>query len=215
MLITITIHHRHHYLIIHTIYSHHSIHLFQTSFRIHLNLNREHNLGTITVPVPRDISIVDMTEGTMNSIGEIILMIGDIPSMEGIPSTMEGITLMINGTIFILIEGRTSVTEQWGDRCTLKLWREEGFLHTFHEAPHFRTTLEGNPRCTVGDHRTLHLVNLLGGLCRIGDPRTLLLPGTRWSHQFPMEEAGAMDDVITVGSADVCDGREGLIFPVS
>jgi hypothetical protein len=66
MLITITIHHQHHYLIIHTIYSHHPIHLFQTSFHIHLNLNREHNLGTIMVPVLRDISIVDMTEDIMN-----------------------------------------------------------------------------------------------------------------------------------------------------
>jgi hypothetical protein len=156
MLITIAIHHQHHYLIIHTIYSHHSIHLFQTSFRIHLNLNREHNLGTITVPVPRDISIVDMTEGTMNSIGEIILMIGDIPSMEGIPSTMEGITLMINGTIFILIEGRTSVTEQWGDRCTLKLWREEGFLHTFHEV----FFLFSNPASDC-----LHVPRSLGPVC--------------------------------------------------
>jgi hypothetical protein len=59
-------HHQHHYLIIHTIYSHHPIHLFQTSFHIHLNLNREHNLGTIMVPVLRDISMVDMTEDIMN-----------------------------------------------------------------------------------------------------------------------------------------------------
>jgi hypothetical protein len=32
------------------------------------------------------------------------------------------------------------------------------------------------------------VVNLLGGLCLIADPSTLPLPGTRWSHQFPMEE---------------------------
>jgi hypothetical protein len=61
-------------------------------------------------------------------------MIGDIPSMEkGIPLIMEVIPLMVDGTIFILIEGRTSVTEQLGDRCTMKVWREEVFLHTFHQ----------------------------------------------------------------------------------
>jgi hypothetical protein len=43
-------------------------------------------------------------------------MIGDIPSMEkGIPLIMDVILLMVDGTIFILIEGRTSVTEQLGD----------------------------------------------------------------------------------------------------
>jgi hypothetical protein len=61
-------------------------------------------------------------------------------------------------------------------------------IFTMIQAPHFQTTLEGNPRCNVGDHRTLHVVNLLGGLCLIADPSTLPLPGTRWSHQFPMEE---------------------------
>ncbi|CAN6185409.1 unnamed protein product [Urochloa humidicola] len=92
MEVTITNHHQHRYLIVHTIYSHHRIHRVQISSHIHLNQNREHNLGTMALRFLRVVSMVDMTEDTMDTIG-LILMI-------------EGITLII-GVIVLMVEGIT------------------------------------------------------------------------------------------------------------
>lgn len=132
MEITITSHHQHHHLTAHTIYSHHRIHHHQVriSSHIHLNQNRERNLGIMALPILRVVSMVDMTEDTMDTIGDLILMIERIPLMIGVIGLMvEGITLMI-GCIPSMIEGSTFMT---GGKCTMKLWMVEGFLHSFHQ----------------------------------------------------------------------------------
>lgn len=70
-------------------------------------------------------------------------------------------------------------------RLTLYHW-----LHfTIIQVPHFQITLKRRPTNFIVHHRwSLHQVHhVLGGLCLIGDPSTLLIPDRQWSHQFPME----------------------------
>jgi hypothetical protein len=76
---------------------------------------------------------MDMTEDPIHSTGDITLMIDGITlTIEGGISMMEGIILMLEDItsmmdhITMMIEGITSMIE---DKCTLKLWIEEGFLH--------------------------------------------------------------------------------------
>lgn len=130
MEITITSHHQHHYLVAHTIYSHHHIHQVLISSHIHLNQNREHNLGIMALPILRVVSMVDMTEDNMDIIGDLISMTEGITLMIGAIALMvEGITLMM-GCITSMTDGTTFMI---GGKCTMKLWMVEGFLHSFHQ----------------------------------------------------------------------------------
>uniref|UniRef100_A0A0A9GAK8 Uncharacterized protein n=1 Tax=Arundo donax TaxID=35708 RepID=A0A0A9GAK8_ARUDO len=87
---------------------------------------------------------------------------------------------------------------------------EGGFLRIFLQAPRCQTTLKGHlPHCTVDDHRIIHQICVLGGLCLTGDPNTLLLLDTRWSHKFPMEVGGGMGDTIMIDSIDDWDQKPG------
>jgi hypothetical protein len=58
------------------------------------------------------------------------------------------------------------------------------------QAPHVQITLKRRhpTNFTADDHWILHQVHVLGGLCLIGDPSTLLIPDTQWNLQSPMEE---------------------------
>jgi len=74
--------------------------------------------------------MVDLTEDTMDTIGDLILMIEGITLMIGVIALMvEGITLMM-GCIASMIDGTTFMI---GGKCTMKLWMVEGFLHSFHQ----------------------------------------------------------------------------------
>lgn len=86
----------------------------------------------------------------------------------------------------------------------MKLWMVEGFPHSFHQAPHVQITSKHHPtNFTVDGHWILQQVHVLGGLCLIGDPSTLLIPDTQWNLQFPMEEVGGgMEDVIMIDTID-------------
>ena len=130
MEIIITNHPQRHYLIAHTIYIHRRIHQVRISSHTHLNQNREHNRGIMVLPIPRVVSMVDLTEDTMDTIGDLILMIEGITLMIGVIALMvEGITLMM-GCIASMIDGTTFMI---GGKCTMKLWMVEGFLHSFHQ----------------------------------------------------------------------------------
>jgi len=196
MEIIITNPHQHHYLIAHTI----CIHKVRISSHIHLNQNREHNHGIMVLPILRVVSMVDMTEDTMDTIGDLILMIEGITLMIGVIALMvEGITLMM-GCIASMIDGTTFMI---GGKCTMKLWMVEGFLHSFHQVLHFQITLKRHPtNFIVDDHWSLHKVHVLGGLCLIGDPSTLPIPGRQWSHMFPMEVGGGMEGAIMIDIID-------------
>jgi len=130
MEIIITNPHQHHYLIAHTIYIHRRIHQVRISSHTHLNQNREHNRGIMVLPIPRVVSMVDLTEDTMDTIGDLILMIEGTSLMIGVIVLMvEGIILMM-GCIASMIDGTTFMI---GGKCTMKLWMVEGFLHSFHQ----------------------------------------------------------------------------------
>ena len=60
---------------------------------------------------------------------------------------------------------------------------------TIIQVPHVQITSKCHPtNFTVDDHWILHQVHVLGGLCLIGDPSTLLILDTQWNLQFAMEE---------------------------
>jgi len=200
MEIIITNHHQRHYLIAHTIYIHRRIHQVRISSHTHLNQNREHNRGIMVLPIPRVVSMVDLTEDTMDTIGDLILMIEGTSLMIGVIVLMvEGIILMM-GCIASMIDGTTFMI---GGKCTMKLWMVEGFLHSFHQIPHFQITLKRHPtNFIVDDLWSLHQVHVLGGLCLIGDPSTLLIPDRQWSHLFPMEVGGGMEGAIMIDIID-------------
>jgi hypothetical protein len=75
---------------------------------------------------------MDMTEDTIHTTGDFTLMIDGITlTIEDGVLMMEGIILMEDITskmdhIPMMTEGPTSMIE---DKCTLKQWIEEGFLH--------------------------------------------------------------------------------------
>lgn len=204
MEITFTIHHQHHCLIMHTIcIHHHRIHqVLQISSHIcHPNPIKEYNLGIVILPIPRDISIMDMTEDPIHSTGDITLMIDGITlTIEGGISMMEGIILMLEDItsmmdhITMMIEGITSMIE---DKCTLKLWIEEGFLHILDQIPRIQTIL------IMGGPWTIRQVLVPGGQCRLGDRSFLLAPDIQWILRFPMKEVGGgKEDTIMIDFID-------------
>ncbi|KAM0837491.1 hypothetical protein ACQ4PT_061610 [Festuca glaucescens] len=210
MEITFTIHHQHHCLIMHTICSHHHrVHqvLRISSHICHPNPNKEHNLGIVILPILRDISTMDMTEDPIHSTGDITLMIDGITlTIEGGVSMMEGIILMLEDItsmmdhITMMIEGITSME----DKCILKLWIEEGFLHILDQIPRIQTIL------TMGDPWTIRQVHAPGGQCRLGDQSILLAPDIQWILRFPMKEVGGGMEDTTIMIDFIDDWAEAL-----
>jgi hypothetical protein len=182
---------------------HHRIHqVLQISSHIcHPNPIKEYNLGIVILPIPRDISTMDMTEDPIHSTGDITLMIDGITlTIEGGISMMEGIILMLEDItsmmdhITMMIEGITSMIE---DKCTLKLWIEEGFLHILDQIPRIQTIL------IMGGPWTIRQVLVPGGQCRLGDRSFLLAPDIQWILRFPMKEVGGgKEDTIMIDFID-------------